>query len=129
MAFIPAVLMTVGIAVLSLMESRQMPAVHVSDKLVHAIMYGLLEVSVMGAFVVIHRACTPYFILTCVGATLYGALLEILQHYCTLTRTGDWMDLLADFIGALLGVILVALVNFIMTTRSRDHVTTINHKS
>ena len=70
----PAVLLTAGIAILSLTESTHMPAVSVSDKLMHGVMYLLL-----------------------------------LQYACTLTRSGEWIDLLADFLGALIGVLLMIL--------------------
>lgn len=52
---------------------------------------------------------TPY-IYVCALVSLYGGLMELLQHYCTLTRSGEWIDLLADFIGALIGVVLVFVI-------------------
>ena len=78
-----------------------MPAVSVSDKLMHGVMYLLLAVSWM---IPVRR---PVWV--CVAVTLYGGLLELLQHTCTLTRSGEWFDLLADFIGALIGVLLMIL--------------------
>ena len=97
----PAVLLTAGIAILSLTESTHMPAVSVSDKLMHGVMYLLLAVSWM---IPVHR---PVWV--CVAVTLYGGLLELLQHTCTLTRSGEWLDLFADFLGALIGVLLMIL--------------------
>lgn len=78
-----------------------MPAVSVSDKLMHGVMYLLLAVSWM---IPVRR---PVWV--CVAVTLYGGLLELLQYACTLTRSGEWLDLLADFFGALIGVLLVIL--------------------
>lgn len=101
MTFMPAVLLTAGIAILSLTESTHMPAVSVSDKLMHGVMYLLLAVSWM---IPVRR---PVWV--CVAVTLYGALLELLQYACTLTRSGEWTDLFADFLGALLGVLLMIL--------------------
>ena len=97
----PAVLLTAGIAILSLTESTHMPAVSVSDKLMHGVMYLLLAVSWM---IPVRR---PVWV--CVAVTLYGGLLELLQYACTLTRSGEWIDLFADFLGALLGVLLMIL--------------------
>ena len=51
----------------------------------------------------------PY-LYVCALVSLYGGLMELLQHYCTLTRSGEWIDLLADFIGALIGVVLVFVI-------------------
>lgn len=78
-----------------------MPAVSVSDKLMHGVMYLLLAVSWM---IPVRR---PVWV--CVAVTLYGALLELLQYACTLTRSGEWIDFLADFLGALIGVLLMIL--------------------
>ena len=78
-----------------------MPAVSVSDKLMHGVMYLLLAISWM---IPVRR---PVWV--CVAVTLYGALLELLQYACTLTRSGEWLDLLADFLGALIGVLSMIL--------------------
>jgi hypothetical protein len=34
---------------------------------------------------------------------LLGGLIELLQAYCTTTRSGEWFDFWADSIGVLLG--------------------------
>ena len=99
MAFLPAVILTVGIAILSLTESNHMPSVSLNDKVMHGLFYTLLAV----LWVIPVRR--PVWV--CIGVTMYGALLELLQHYCTITRSGEWLDVLADFLGALIGVIIV----------------------
>ena len=99
MTYLPAVLLTVGIAILSLTESTHMPSVSLNDKAMHGLLYTLLAVLWM---IPVRR---PVWV--CVGVTVYGALLELLQHYCTLTRSGEWLDVLADFIGAIIGVLIV----------------------
>lgn len=109
MAFIPAVLVAAGIAVLSLTEASRMPSVQVSDKLVHGAMYCALEFALMGAFAFIRRTRVVCFVFTCVAVTLYGGLMEVLQRFCTLTRSGSMGDLLADGAGALIGAAVVAL--------------------
>ena len=101
MAFLPAVILTVGIAILSLTESNHMPSVSLNDKLLHGAMYALLAASWM---IPLKR---PIWII--IGTTAYGALMEILQRFCTLTRSGEMADLLADFIGALIGVGIIML--------------------
>ena len=105
MTVMPAVLLTAGIAILSLTESTHMPAVSVSDKLMHGVMYLLLAISWM---IPVRR---PVWV--CLAVTLYGGLLELLQYACTLTRSGEWMDLLADFLGALIGVLLMILFQWL----------------
>ena len=98
--YLPALLVTVGVAILSLTESTYMPSVSLNDKVAHGLMYTLLAVLWM---IPVRR---PVWV--CLGVTAYGTLLELLQHYCTLTRSGEWLDVLADFLGVLIGVLCVA---------------------
>ena len=108
MKYLPAVCITVGIAIMSLTESSYMPSVSLNDKLMHAILYACLAAS---WWLAIKR---PVWII--VGVTLYGALLELLQHYCTQTRSGEWLDLLADFVGTTITIILAILWQRLSTT-------------
>lgn len=108
MNYIPAVCITVGIAIMSLTESSYMPSVSLNDKVIHALLYAVLAAA---WWLAIKR---PVWII--VGVTLYGALLELLQHYCTLTRSGEWLDLLADFVGATIAIILAILWQRLSTT-------------
>lgn len=111
MNYIPAVCITVGIAIMSLTESSYMPSVSLNDKVIHALLYAVLAAA---WWLAIKR---PVWII--VGVTLYGALLELLQHYCTLTRSGEWLDLLADFVGALIGTMIVFIFE-ILRSRNLD---------
>lgn len=86
-----------------------MPSVQVNDKLVHGVMYLTLASTLMSAFVYIGRTRVWYYLLTCAVATLYGGVMEALQRFCTLTRSGNMGDLLADLAGAIAGVVIVAV--------------------
>ena len=112
MVYVPAVLFTAGIAILSLTESTHMPSVSLNDKAVHGLMYALLAGSWMLPVIkqrqTISNDLKPA-IWVCLCVTAYGALLEVLQHYCTMTRSGEWLDVLADLIGAIIGVLIVIL--------------------
>lgn len=77
----------------------------------HGLMYTMLALAWM---IPVARSLTrarvlPY-IYVCMGVTAYGALIEILQRFCTFSRTGEMADLFADFIGAVIGVALAALI-------------------
>ena len=100
--YLPAVIIAVGIAIMSLTESTNMPSVKLNDKLLHGLMYLALTLA--------SAIPTKRYVGVLVAVTLYGALMELLQHYCTLTRSGDLLDLLADFIGAIIGVVCVSLI-------------------
>lgn len=76
-------------------------AVNVSDKVLHLTAYAAL-----GAVAALAQR-RPRVIITVLLITAFGLLLEILQGR-TGYRTFDLQDLLADAIGAALGVLLVA---------------------
>jgi VanZ family protein len=108
--FIPAVLTAIVIAIASLWEQPQEPpAFAINDKLVHGVLYAMLAISMIAAVGRDARTRVLPYIYTCVIATSYGALLEILQRFCTLTRSGEMADLYADAIGAIIGVLLVGI--------------------
>lgn len=53
------------------------------------------------------------------GVIAYGGIIELLQHYVVVTRTGDWADFAANTAGVLVAYILVV-------KRSKD-VTTVGN--
>lgn len=108
MAFIPAALVAAGIAVLSLIEQPTVVTpIPVNDKLAHGLMYAALAVTLL---VPLFRLPVNHYksiFLTVFATTAYGLLMEALQRYCTLTRSGNMADLMADLVGALIGVTIV----------------------
>ena len=115
MAYLPAVLLTVGIAVLSLMESPYVPqSLSGKDKLLHGAMYACLAVAWIVPMVR-QRFGAPSlarFFFVWLSVTAFGALMEVLQRYCTLTRSGEMADLYADAIGAMVGLAIAALIRY-----------------
>ena len=91
-------------------------AITVSDKLAHGVLYAVLAISMMAGVRRDARMRVRTYLYVCALATSYGALMEILQRYCTLTRSGEMADLYADAIGALIGIILFGIFE---VTRSR----------
>lgn len=126
MAFMPAVLVTAGIAVLSLMEQQHAPRIAVNDKLVHGLMYMLLAITwlvpILKSKISNHKSQIVRSTLVWLSVTFYGALMEALQRFCTLTRSGEMADLYADAIGALIGVLIVFVItklrNYVITKKS-----------
>lgn len=78
-------------------------------------MYGVLSFQVM-------KACVRQFAnkslrynavwVTLVIGTVYGGLIELFQEYVLTDRSGDWMDLIANIVGTILGIILFRLIFF-----------------
>ena len=80
----------------------QLPGVLGWDKLLHAGAYGLLSLLLAQALL-----CWPHLLhkawwLASLTAIAFGALLEILQFLTQTGRTAEWLDLLADAVGALI---------------------------
>ena len=119
-AFIPAVVVTAGITVVSLWENPQMPeGMRMSDKLMHSLMYVLFAAVWMAPVRRWYSSRIWSYMAVCFSVTAYGALLELLQANCTRTRSGEWLDVLADLVGALIGVSLIGLFYYAKIQRDK----------
>lgn len=108
--YLPALLITIAIAVASLWENPLLPkAVAQRDLLVHGILYVVLAASWAVPVSRDFPARVRSYIYVCVGSIAYGGLMEILQRCCTLTRTASMADLYADIVGAVIGVSIIGL--------------------
>ncbi|HMT30894.1 MAG TPA: VanZ family protein [Bacteroidia bacterium] len=79
------------------------------DKFAHTAMYMVLSFQVMKACV---RQYANWFLrynavkVTFISVTVYGGLIELFQEYMLTDRYGDWMDLLCNVLGAIIGIVL-----------------------
>jgi VanZ family protein len=75
------------------------------DKWTHLVMYGGTCSVIWFEYLLHHRTIDwgKILLLSVVGMTLLGGLMELLQAYCTTTRSGEWLDFWADSLGVLLG--------------------------
>ncbi|GAC1311950.1 MAG: hypothetical protein NVSMB24_32530 [Mucilaginibacter sp.] len=90
------------------------------DKLVHCGFFFLLVV--MYCYGSIRQQSSvplPYkskrVIIFTLVAILYGGIIELLQNYIFTWRTGDWADLFADSVGAMMGAFSVSVVVYAMS--------------
>lgn len=76
------------------------------DKWTHLVMYGTLVATLwMEDWRTWHG--TPSWmrmLLLYLAPVAMSGLIELAQAYCTTNRSGDWMDLAANAVGALLGI-------------------------
>lgn len=126
--YLPSIVLAIAIAVLSLMPAKEFPQVDVpfADKWVHWVMYGVLAAVLIwdcrkglkglkGSKGLegsrwFNAPRVRSIVAAMVAASLYGGLMEILQATATTTRSGDWLDFLADTFGALcVGVVFFIL--------------------
>lgn len=82
------------------------------DKWTHLVMYGGTCTVIWWEYLRSHSALNSRkLLITLVGMILLGGLMELLQAYCTTTRSGEWLDFWADSIGVLLGYAIGLLMN------------------
>ncbi len=91
------------------------PLSHVDfiDKWTHFVMYGGTCSVIWWEYLRCHSRIDRRKVLlwAVVGMVLLGGLMELLQSYCTTTRSGEWLDFWADSIGVLLGNGIGLLMN------------------
>ncbi|WP_153062378.1 VanZ family protein [Candidatus Methylomirabilis limnetica] len=93
------------VSLLALIPSTSIPkAFQFWDKAQHALAYSIL--SIMGCFAFPQRLRPVFF-----GLITHGVIIEVMQGALTSTRFGDPLDLLADGIGVLIGVIVYAFLS------------------
>ncbi|TWP28546.1 hypothetical protein ETU08_08875 [Apibacter muscae] len=75
-----------------------------NDKVIHTIVFFILFI--LGRFAYPHKKPIIFLVLF----SLYGILIEILQEFMNLGRTFEYLDMLADFIGCLFGLLIARLI-------------------
>ena len=109
-----SLLCIVLIAVLSLtpfFPETPLDGVEFIDKWTHLVMYGSTCSVIWWEHLRAH-AVPDYrrlLLFAVAGMVALGGLMELMQAYCTTTRSGEWLDFLADSLGVLAGT-LVGLV-------------------
>ena len=93
------------------------------DKWTHFVMYGTLVAVIMAEYGHRKSAICWWRLLT--GGLLLpvvmGGMVELAQAYLTGgTRSGDWMDFLANTVGAMLGAAIGIPLALFLSTRRRD---------
>lgn len=104
-----SILLLLVITALSLYPSTEFPETDMAfaDKWAHWLMYGTLS------FVLLwdysrnreRRAARQELWLT-LFSMLWGGLMELAQVYLTTTRSGEWLDFVANCFGAICGLLL-----------------------
>ena len=76
------------------------------DKWTHLAMYGGTCSIIWLEYLHHHRRLNKIkiFLFAVVGMIALGGLMEVLQAYCTTTRSGEWLDFWADSLGVLLAI-------------------------
>ena len=95
---------------LSLFTPPKMPLDGISfiDKWTHLVMYGTLVGTLWFEYVKQQRkqpdGTTALYLYLC--PVLMSGIIELVQEYCTVSRSGDWYDFAANATGGVLGIVL-----------------------
>ena len=113
--FLPATFWLLVILFLSGYPGHKVPSVPFwqFDKLVHTLIYLALSLFSIFAFHRQYIAQKSRFltvVFVAVFGIFYGGLMEILQHYIFINRSGNWYDFSANTLGAIIGVIVYPYV-------------------
>lgn len=108
--------MVMGTLAACLLPANKFPEVSVAfvDKYTHVLLFLGVSISLwMESELAIMRAAQQRW--WCIGAPLLlGGIIEVLQATMTTTRSGDWLDFLADAIGV---AVAALLFHFILRVR------------
>lgn len=82
------------------------------DKRAHLLMYGSLAFVLWMEDWRVRKASPsmPRALALYIGPVAMSGLIELAQAYCTTDRSGDWLDLAANAIGALAGIVLSGML-------------------
>ncbi|MCF0192177.1 MAG: VanZ family protein [Prevotella sp.] len=110
------------IAVLSLfpIQELHMENMSISDKWAHFVMYGGLTAVILfdKNFIKLKTKQLSLPLWTLIFPIIYGGVMELLQAYCTNgNRSGDWLDFLANTLGALIVYALAWLLALIVARK------------
>jgi len=109
--FLPVILWALVIVLLSGFPGNKVPDVPLwnFDKLVHVGMYAPLSFLLLFALNPQYPKQKNRYLTICfvvVSCVFYGGIMEILQHYIFINRSGNIYDFLANAIGSIIGVFI-----------------------
>lgn len=89
------------------------------DKWTHLVMYGGTCGVIWWEYLRRHQQLNKRKLLLwpLLGMIALGGMMELLQAYCTTTRSGEWLDFYADTVGVLLGNGVGLLMNVLYFKR------------
>lgn len=112
-----SLLVVLAVIALSLMpfpEIKMAEDIPFVDKWVHFVMYGgvafviWIEMARREKKKSNHKTLMQLLVWGLFFPAILGGVLELIQEYLTTTRSGEWLDFLADSIGAVLGALVGA---------------------
>lgn len=117
-----SVLVTLVITILSTIpipEVKPLEGVPLIDKWVHFVMYASLSIAMWIDQKNAHQPLSPtFYLLMIVLPSCLGGILELVQAYLTTCRSGEWLDVIADTIGAVIGTVGCFIIGLIWNRKT-----------
>jgi VanZ family protein len=87
-------------------EKMELPDISFLDKWTHMVMYGGTCSVIWWEYLRRHTQLRwgKLLMWAWLAPALMGGLIELVQAYCTTTRSGEWLDLIADAVGCTLAI-------------------------
>jgi len=100
-------------------EVKPLEEVPLIDKWVHFVMYASLSIAMWIDRKNAHQPLSPLFYLwMIVLPSCLGGILELVQAYLTTCRSGEWLDAIADAIGAVIGTVGCFIIGLIWNRKT-----------
>jgi VanZ family protein len=117
--FLPVFFWLVIITFLCLIPGEDIPhkglfGITYLDKIVHFFMYGILSYLLIWW---LGKVNFPGIFAILSFSVFYGGMIEIIQTFWAVNRSGSWFDLLFDFVGALSGWFVFSKFNVTLIRR------------
>lgn len=114
---------TIWILSLIKMPETEFDTIEFIDKWVHVLMYGGTCSVIWIEYLWQHR-CSAFsaiklFIWTWLMPILMSGTLELLQEYCTTSRSGDWLDLAANATGVTLAALIMIPISYFISCKRK----------
>ncbi len=111
LAFTPAIFAAITFTILSAVpgDSIPLPPIWNADKFVHLLVYFVQTISILLGFYFLEPGTyrtTSRLAQAVLFSIIMGGMLEILQEHVFINRSGDYLDFLANSLGALLAGLL-----------------------
>ena len=100
-------------------EVKPLEGVPLIDKWVHFVMYASLSIAMWIDQKNVHQPLSPtFYLLMIVLHSCLGGILELVQAYLTTCRSGEWLDVIADTIGAAIGTVGCFIIGLIWNRKT-----------
>ena len=100
-------------------EIKHLEGVPLIDKWVHFLMYAVMSVAM---WIDQRNSTQPlsitYYLWMLIIPSCLGGILELVQAYLTTCRSGEWLDAIADTIGAVIGTVGCYLIRWIWNKKT-----------